>query len=99
MEDASETGYDDWKLGARRGAEYALHIANSTSDVKIIRITGLITDTNPSTVCVAAAFAVWKALDFVPDEQIVTTMESVVVLVWKRNNDDIPSMDELRGKT
>ena len=97
LEDASESGYTDWKMGARRGAEFALQIANSTSDVTIKRITGMITDTNPSTVCGATVFAVWNALEFVPDEKTVTTLESVVVLGWKRQNDDIPTMDELCG--
>ena len=39
----------------------------------------------------------WNALGFVPDKKTVTTMESVIVLGWKQQNDDIPTMDELLG--
>jgi|GEM_PF-2467187 len=97
LEDASPIGYDDWKAGAARGAEFALNIAQRTANVTINRITGMITDTNPSTVCGAAAHAVWNALSYMPDGHVVKTMDDIVFRGWKRSSDDIPTIEELCG--
>lgn len=98
LEDASEAGYDDWKQGARRGAEFALHVMGATANVTICRITGRIIDTNPSTVCAASAFAIWNALNYIPKEAVTKTMESVVSQGWKRPVNDVPSITELGGE-
>lgn len=99
LEDASADGYDDWKRGAVRGVEFALTVADQRAVVVIRRITGMITDTNPSIVAGAAALAIWDALEFTSDETVITTMESVVFRGWKRDNSDIPTVNELLCRT
>jgi hypothetical protein len=97
LEDASAIGYEDWKAGATRGVQFALEIAQRTAKVTISRITGMITDTNPSTVCGAAAHAVWNALSYSPDDSVVVTMDEVVFRGWKRSPGDVPTIEELHG--
>jgi len=65
IENATEFGYEDWKLGAYEGVKYALdRCARPQLGVVITRITGAMTDTNPILVGLAAVDAVWKALEF-----------------------------------
>ena len=99
LEDASADGYDDWKQGAVRGVEFALTVADQRADVVIRRITGMVTDTNASVTAGAAALAVWNAFEFSPDQTVIATMESVIFRGWKRDNSDIPTVNELLGRT
>lgn len=62
--DASESGYEDWKTGARDGVMFALQYARKTAKVEVLRISGLLTDTNPTDVSIASAIAVFKILKY-----------------------------------
>lgn len=58
------SGYDDWKQGAVIGIKYALNKCFMKKySIDILSISGLITDTNPTIIATAAAYAVWNALD------------------------------------
>jgi hypothetical protein len=93
IEDASATGYDSWKEGARAGAAFALHsIEVHEARVEIVRISGLGTDTNPSIVAAAAARAVWESLDVVPPADAVARVESIALSSWTRELDEIPRL-------
>lgn len=97
LEDAPLIGYDDWKAGAVRGSQFALDVAKQSAHVTILRITGMITDTNPSTVCGAAAHAVWKALAYAPDNKALNAMDEVVLRGWERPGNYVPTIEELNG--
>ncbi len=99
LENASAKGYDDWKAGARVGVEFALQVANVTANVVIRRITGMLTDTNPSIVAAAAANAIWDAVEFSPSSEAIACMESVVFQSWPRDHDYVPTVAELLGRT
>lgn len=87
LEDVTEKGYDDWKAGAKKGIEWALEVAKTSKHVQIIRITGMITDTDPGIVQCAAAHAVWNALGFVPDDSTLAQIEKVLANSWQKYRD------------
>jgi hypothetical protein len=91
LEEVPAVGYDSWKAGARAGIEYALSKAGvGTARVEVVKIVGMITDTNPSVVGAAAAIAIWKALEFEPPEEVISSMEAVVFGNWQRSHDEVP---------
>jgi hypothetical protein len=98
IEEVPADGYDDWKAGARKGAEFALSVASQSALVVIRRIAGLTTDTNPSIAAAAAADAVSRGLTFTPPSEIVAAMESVVFKSWDRDFDFVPTVSELAGR-
>jgi len=93
FEDASAVGYDDWKNGARVGVSFALHIAGQPAAAVVVnRITGLGADTNPTSVAVAAAQAVWSALGFVPSDEIARHLESKMFGSFKPGFNHMPEL-------
>lgn len=99
LEDASAGRYEDWKAGARVGVEFALQVSNVTANVVVRRITGMITDTNPSVVAAAAANAIWNAVGFSPPADVIALMESVVFQSWPRGHEYVPTVAEFQGRT
>lgn len=92
IEEVPATGYDHWKDGAKVGISFALSAAGTTDcRVKVTKIEGLSTDTNPTIVAYAAALAVWKALGFEPPKELVEKLEALVFTSWKRPYDEIPT--------
>lgn len=93
LEDAPTTGYDDWKAGAQVGARFACEIAGVPgARVRIERITGMETDTNPTIVAAAAALAVWNAIGFEPAHSVHALVEAHVFASWKRQQGEIPDL-------
>src|SRR5262249_14783579 len=91
LEDVPARGYEIWKAGARAGVEFALAVAAlPPARVTINRITGLTTDTNPTVVGVAAAFALWQAVGFSPSAEVVVRLEAAAFTSWQRDPDEIP---------
>jgi hypothetical protein len=91
LEEVPAVGYDDWKAGAKAGIEHALAVAQAVAArVEVIKILGMMTDTNPSVVGAAAALATWKALAFEPPAEVIQSLESVVFGSWRRPDDAIP---------
>lgn len=83
LEEASAASYDDWKLGARAGIEYALRRAEIRDAlVTVLKISGLSTDTNATIVAAAAAFALWDAVGYVPDADERQRIDDVVLASW-----------------
>lgn len=92
LEDVPARGYESWKAGARAGVAFALAVAALPSArVTIDRITGLTTDTNPTVVGVAAAFALWRAVGFAPSAEIVARLEEAAFASWQRDPEEIPT--------
>jgi hypothetical protein len=93
FEEATALGYEDWKQGAMVGVEYALRQANCLDcTVVVTKIVGMFTDTNPSIVAVAAAMAVWQALNYKPTEPEEKKLEDIVFNSWNLPYDAIPEI-------
>jgi hypothetical protein len=88
-------GYEHWKCGGIAGAEFALRCAGATAAVTITRIAGLHTDTNPTTVAVGAARAVWSALKITPPEADEQALLILAFDSWNQPADAIPDLEEL----
>lgn len=90
-EEVPSEGYDDWKAGAKAGVSFALDIAEKKKcRVQITKIEGLSTDTNPTIVGVAAAFATWQALDFNAPKEVVEKIEKQALSSWSLSHQAIP---------
>jgi hypothetical protein len=92
IEDVSANGYDDWKAGAREGVLFALRVTDHPAKVTVTRISGLGTDTNPTIVAMAAALAVWRALNVQPPSWAMESLESVVFGSWARGATAVPDL-------
>ncbi|WP_395146043.1 hypothetical protein [Armatimonas sp.] len=91
IEEATKIGYEDWKSGAQAGVVFALKVADQTMcHVQIMRIRGMLTDTNPTIVGAAAALATWEALEFEPPQEVITRLEEQVFSSWSLAWDAIP---------
>ncbi len=94
FEEATPNGYDDWKAGARVGAEYALRRAGILGcRVTITKIIGMVTDTNSTIVAAAATFGVWQALGYQPDADERERIERVTLDSWSPGAPKLPSFD------
>lgn len=92
IEDVAERGHNDWKAGGCAGVSYALRLAQAPPcRVTITKIEGLFTDTNPTIVGAAAAFAVWKALDYQPSQEEIQRLEEIVFSSWSLPDGAVPS--------
>lgn len=81
---------DDWARGAAAGAAFACVEAGAPGgSVVVERITGMLTDTNPTIVAAAAAMATWKALRFVPQLAVLSRIEAACFESWG-HPDEVP---------
>ncbi len=92
FEDASAAGYDDWKAAARSGVKFAIGIANFGGIATIRRITGISTDTNLTTIVVAAAHAFWQAAGFAPSAETTEFLQSQLVESLGGKRDQLPEL-------
>ncbi len=91
VEEVPDLGYDDWKAGARAGVAHALSVAELPSArVTITRLAGLSTDTNPTVVGAAAAYALWSAAQFAPPADVVERLEAAVLASGQRPWQEVP---------
>lgn len=94
LEEAPSEGYEDWKAGGRAGVDFAVSVAAlPKSRVTIVRIAGLTTDTNPTIVGAAAAFALWQAVGFSPPAQVIAHLEAAVFASWRLPHDHVPQLE------
>jgi hypothetical protein len=92
MEEVPADGYDDWKAGAIAGVRHALtHAGRHDVNVRISRIVGISTDTNPTIVGAAAARAVWTALGFEAGPVELARIDAIVFSSWQRPQEEPPS--------
>lgn len=93
-EEATADGYTAWKAGARAGAAYALRCAGlHDHGVRITRIVGMTTDTNPTIIAAAAARAVWRAARFTAPPELLARLEARVLTSWGPDADAVPVFD------
>ncbi len=94
IEEVSADGHDAWKAGAYAGVLFALRCAGlHEHGVRIIRIVGMTTDTNPTIVAAAAARAVWQAAGFTPPPELLARVEAQVLASWD-GDAALPVLDE-----
>lgn len=96
LEEVAANGHLSWQAGARLGAAFALRIAGLTdARVRITKIVGMTTDTNPTIVAAAAARAVWAAAGFVPAAELLARFEAQVFASWQIDCEALPQLDAL----
>ncbi len=94
VEEATAMEYTDWKQGAEAGVRHALkETGQEQFCVRIIRIAGMSTDTNPTIVGAAAMQAVWQALGYNPLATEIERIERIVFGSWQEADDFVPNFD------
>jgi hypothetical protein len=94
LEEVPRDGYDGWKAGGRAGVDFAVSAAAlPPARVTIVRIAGLTTDTNPTVVAAAAAFALWQVVGFSPPAHVIERLEAAVFTSWRRPPDQVPKFE------
>lgn len=72
--------FPDWIEASIYGLRYALKQADAEQGTWTIhRIVGLLVDTNPTFVAVAAARAAWKALNFSPPHEVDDRLQKLAL--------------------
>jgi hypothetical protein len=99
IEEASATSHAHWQAGARLGAMFALRIAGREVGVRVVKVAGMTTDSNPTIVALAAARAVWLAVGFTPSTELIKRFEAEVVTSWQRPYDALPRLEDLTAAT
>ncbi|MCW3096086.1 MAG: hypothetical protein JWL77_1704 [Chthonomonadaceae bacterium] len=91
LEAATATVYLDWQQGAESGVQHALRVAGrEQSHVRILRIMGTDTDTNPTIVGAAAMRAVWNALGYVPTPAEAGRIDQIGLASCQQPYDFVP---------
>ncbi len=83
IEDASADGYGDWKRGATTGVELGLHRAGVAARTELVRITGMMTDTNAEIVACAAMRAIWQAVCYLPTPDDLELIDGKLAASWR----------------
>lgn len=82
---AHDTCYAEqgWLDAARKGALLGLKFAGATSSAasccEVVRIHGMVADTNPTLVAIATILAVWKALGFAPSAELSSKVQELTL--------------------
>ena len=85
----------EWETGDRSGGAYALQaLPEQRIAVDIIQIVGLITDTNPTIVAVAAIFAVWGGVGYQAPQPEIARLEGVALASWQHPYNFLPILGE-----
>jgi hypothetical protein len=96
LDDVGPHDHLAWQAGARLGAAFALRIAGlAGAGVRIIKIVGMTTDTNPTIVAAAAARAVWAAAGFTPPAGLLARFEAQVFSSCQLDWEALPDFDAL----
>lgn len=81
-EAARTVGYEQWQAAAVAGAKFALRRMGIDRAVTISRVVGIHTDTTPTVVAIAAAYAVWKAEQYTPNDTLVASLKELARSSW-----------------
>ena len=80
--DVGENGADNWKLGLRRGLEFALSLSDNFYKITVNKLEGKITDTNPTIIGFTGILAFCKQSNNNLREQLLMQLESFVYSSW-----------------
>jgi hypothetical protein len=95
IEQVPATGYEHWKAGARAGVLFALLAAKTEREVVVTAVSGLTTDSNPTTIAIAAARAVWSAITFSPSANLEASLQKMAFASWSQPADAVPDFSQL----
>jgi len=94
--DVGENGADNWKLGLRRGLEFALSLSDNFYKITVNKLEGKITDTNPTIIGFTGILAFCKQSNNNLSEQLLMQLESFVYSSWDdKNFEKIPNFKNL----
>ena len=94
--DVGENGADNWKLGLRRGLEFALSLSDNFYKITVNKLEGKITDTNPTIIGFTGILAFCKQSNNNLSEQLLMQLESFVYSSWdEKNFEKIPNFKNL----
>jgi len=91
----AEKGEHTWKKGVLSGITYAYNklIGNQGLKVTITRVSGLITDTNPTILGFAASRAILTKLEHTECKQDLAILENLVLNSWNDDFEAIPDFE------
>lgn len=85
--DVGENGWEVWKMGLRKGLEFAL---SKSSDFWTITINGIegkpFMDTNPTIIGYAGILAFLKQANIAIEEEVLQRLQEYVFRSWEDNN-------------
>lgn len=94
IEEATANGYVDWKRGAMEGIKYALELcSHSNYGISIKKIEGLTSDTNPTLVSIATAYAIWNAIGYHVSDEVIKKLEEKALNSWKLPHDQVCKLE------
>ena len=95
IENASEK-YTDWIEGARLGIAFASTSSSSPCSLRVLRISGISSDTNPSIVAAASARAAWEAMAVEPPPDDLKQVDECAFSSWGRDAGWLPTEELTR---
>jgi len=94
--DVGENGADNWKLGLRRGLEFALSLSDKFYKISVNKLEGKVTDTNPTIIGFTGILAFCKQSNNNLSEELLMQLESFVYSSWdEKNFEKIPNFKNL----
>ncbi|MBB4805530.1 hypothetical protein HNP38_000802 [Chryseobacterium defluvii] len=85
IEEVPETGYDSWKIAARKGLEFAFSKTDNFWVVNIFKIEGsAFTYTNPAVVGYTVIRAFFEKINFHLNQNQMDILEEFVMSSWKQ---------------
>jgi hypothetical protein len=85
IEEVPETGYDSWKLAAKKGLEFAFSLFETKWTVHINKIEGrVLTDTNPTVVGYAILMAFLDKTGYQLDTERINIFEEFILKSWAK---------------
>ncbi len=97
IESVPANGYNSWKIGAKKGLEYAFSLVDNYWTVVINKIDGLSTDTNPTIVAYTVLRAFLDRVDFKLNVKEIEFLEKFVFDSWsKPYKEQIPDFFNLK---
>ena len=92
IESISEKGYKSWKIGIRRGIEYAYYKLKNSDHLKVTiqEAEGMTTDTNPTILAFVASRAILNKLDHFESKEEFQLLENLMYTSWDYELDALP---------
>ena len=90
--------HSDWIKGAEIGAKYALKkIKEKNYKIRIKRILGTDSDTNPTIIGTATIFGIWNALNIQIKESEVEDLTTLTLESWTKHHNYIPTYKNMNN--
>ena len=84
----------NWIKGAEIGANYALEkIKTKKYNIRITKILGTDSDTNPTIVGTATIFGIWEALKVKISDDIIEDLINLTLKSWTKSYNNLPTYE------